>query len=781
MKFTLTFAFSLIILGPVFAGSSGTLWASQGHRPAPRQQASTLHSEPLSALIPAPLRILAARADREPGRSALAHYAAATSNRELKGLAYLTVGYREYQAHSYAPATADLARAASTGFSLADYAVYYQAAAASEQGRPEAAANSLAGFSDRFKNSVLRLDATRLFAWSLLGSNRPEDAIKVLRAAPELAHQPPLEYLLGESYQKTGNLPDAVRTFQSLYYRSPVVPEAVQAGRALDSLQLQLGTNYPAPSEDLHATRASELEAAGRFGPALSEYEELLKGFPASAAAAARRLARDRCLTRLARTAEALGDLSAGGWPPGPVDAERYLVILRARASMTDETGMLDTLNELSNLYPQSPFYASALDSVAFYYIRQGKWAEAGAYSASLVQRFPDSELAAKSRFQAAWSAFLAGQWQNAEKGFEEYAALFPSSRRAPAALYWLGRIAETDGRPADATARYTLLEERFRNHYYSLRSAERSKAIAALRPAGAAAAHLVTGGDPRVPAALPASLGAISKAPTAPDDSSLCPASVPRAEERPALVLAALNLDDLAEHDLHLRLEAGTGLATPELLSLRLTLARVQRAREEYDRATYNARHILPDYADYDFSDLPADFWSLLYPEAFWSLVRQDARANRLDPYLVMALVREESGFNSKATSGAGARGLMQLLPQTARELAREGRAPRRRPRAAGNLANPNYNLRAGCRYLGEMVREFNGSLEQALAAYNAGPDRVKQWLAGRSFPEPAAFVESIPFAETRAYVEAILRDADVYRRLMTEKVRFKPCEPHS
>lgn len=122
-----------------------------------------------------------------------------------------------------------------------------------------------------------------------------------------------------------------------------------------------------------------------------------------------------------------------------------------------------------------------------------------------------------------------------------------------------------------------------------------------------------------------------------------------------------------------------------------------------------------------------------------------------------------------------------MQLLPKTAREIEREGRGPQRRPRAAGNLSNPNYNLRTGCHYLAEMVQEFNGSLEQALAAYNAGPDRVKQWLGGRSFPEPAAFVESIPFAETRAYVQAVLRDADVYRRLLTENLKFKPCEPRS
>jgi soluble lytic murein transglycosylase len=160
--------------------------------------------------------------------------------------------------------------------------------------------------------------------------------------------------------------------------------------------------------------------------------------------------------------------------------------------------------------------------------------------------------------------------------------------------------------------------------------------------------------------------------------------------------------------------------------------------------------------------------------------LVRQNARSNRLDPYVVMALIREESGFNPKAASGANAHGLMQLLPQTARDVNR-GSRPRGRSRSGADLNDPNYNLRTGCRYLSDMVRQFNGSLEQALAAYNAGPDRVKQWLSGRSFSEPAAFVESIPFAETRAYVQAVLRDTEVYRRLMTENPKFKPCGPRS
>ena len=128
----------------------------------------------------------------------------------------------------------------------------------------------------------------------------------------------------------------------------------------------------------------------------------------------------------------------------------------------------------------------------------------------------------------------------------------------------------------------------------------------------------------------------------------------------------------------------------------------------------------------------------------------------------LVAGLIRQESAFEPEARSGKSAIGLMQLIGPTARLLAKQEKI--RYSRAM--LVNPDYNVRLGTAYVANLVKQFGGA-ESALAAYNAGEDRVTAWTAGQSYRETAEFVDSIPFTETRQYVQIVTRNADIYRRL--------------
>jgi soluble lytic murein transglycosylase len=724
-------------------------------------------------LVPPELRTLAARADQKQGWPALARYAKSAQNREIKGLAYFTLGYREYEAHADDAALDDLDRARTTLFSLADFATYYRAGAARDAGKLDLAAESLADFSSRYPSSTLRIDALRLQTFCLIGSNHAQDAVRILSAAPELHQQAPLEYLLGEAYSKAGNLPEAARTFQDIYYRLPGSPEAAPSGTALGSLQQQLGSNYSLPSDDLRATRAQGVEREGKYQAALDEYAALMRDSPSSPSLAEWRLGRDRCLMGLGRTNDAVVDLALTGWASGEVDAERGSLLVRGRARNNDEPGMRSALDELAHTHPASTAYAGALDSASFFFLRHADWLHASDFNQTLVQQFPASDLANKAEWEVAWAAYIGGHNDEARIRLIAYATHYPGSFRIPAALYWLGRLDEPD-RPSEAAWCYRALQSRF--GYYALRAAERLKAL------GPAASPGVSGtSESAAPAGLPPGIG---RTPALPEDVNFCPTSATGDVERPGLVLAALSLDDLGIRYLRARLgsaKSDTSGSATETSRLRLGLARIERDQQKFDDATLSAKRALPNYVDYEFSALPFDFWNLLYPEAFWDLVRQNARLSRVDPYLVMALIRQESGFNPKAVSGPGARGLMQLRPPTARAVQREssprGRSGAQRKTRAGNLNNANYNLREGCRYLSDMIKDFGGSLEQALAAYNAGPERVREWLSGHSYPEPAAFVESIPFPETRAYVEALLRDQAVYQRLLQGQPKFKSC----
>lgn len=139
----------------------------------------------------------------------------------------------------------------------------------------------------------------------------------------------------------------------------------------------------------------------------------------------------------------------------------------------------------------------------------------------------------------------------------------------------------------------------------------------------------------------------------------------------------------------------------------------------------------------------------------------------------LVLGLVRQESGFHHEAVSSAGARGLMQLMPATAAKLARAINLvfKRKNALAVALTQNPGLNLKLGSAYLADLLNQFNGSYILAIAAYNAGPSRVEKWV--REYGDPRTrdvdavdWIESIPFAETRNYVQRVMEGVQVYRR---------------
>lgn len=141
--------------------------------------------------------------------------------------------------------------------------------------------------------------------------------------------------------------------------------------------------------------------------------------------------------------------------------------------------------------------------------------------------------------------------------------------------------------------------------------------------------------------------------------------------------------------------------------------------------------------------------------------------KVERADRALVLALIRQESNFHQYAVSSAGARGLMQLMPATAKWVAKREKISYSRDR----LHEPDYNLQLGTAYLSDLLDTFNGSLVLSLASYNAGPGRARQWI--REYGDPRAadvdavdWVENIPFTETRNYVQRVMEGLQVYRR---------------
>ena len=154
---------------------------------------------------------------------------------------------------------------------------------------------------------------------------------------------------------------------------------------------------------------------------------------------------------------------------------------------------------------------------------------------------------------------------------------------------------------------------------------------------------------------------------------------------------------------------------------------------------------------------------WAILYPPAFAESVARNAAANSISENLTFALIRAESSFFPEARSPVGALGLMQLMPATARDTARQMHETVTLP----ELTIPEVNVRIGTRYLKGLLTRFNGNLVSAVAAYNAGPSPVLRWRKNLSGLREDEFIESIPYGETREYVKRVLAGMEIYRRL--------------
>jgi soluble lytic murein transglycosylase len=173
--------------------------------------------------------------------------------------------------------------------------------------------------------------------------------------------------------------------------------------------------------------------------------------------------------------------------------------------------------------------------------------------------------------------------------------------------------------------------------------------------------------------------------------------------------------------------------------------------------------RRAYPQFMAAGGEDLPRDILTVIFPLSYWDLIRKYSSENDVDPYLVAALMAQESTFVRDIRSHANAYGLMQLVPPTARRLSRELKLRY----STRLLTTPETNVRMGTRYLSQKIKEFGG-VHLALASYNAGETAVRRWIGERGdITDREEFIDDIPYPETQNYVKRLLGTAEDYRRL--------------
>ncbi len=624
---------------------------------------------------------------------------------------------------------------------LEDYVAYHLAAAQMELGNFAAAVEEIRAVWKTIPPSPLAADAALLAARAYKESGRPADAVRVLRDNYDSLGQPAGDLLLAESFRNANDPASAVNYFQRVYHEYPASGEAERAAVALKDLSGQLGELFRPPTPAMMLRRAQRLADAREYRSARAEYQSLASKLEGEE----RDIARVRAGVMTYNTYDdraALSYLRSLDVGSPEADAERLYYMLECARRMELDGDIADAIDQLNAKHPSSPWRMRALISAGNHYLVRNEPERYGPIYRACSESFPEEARAAYCHWKITWNAYLNRQ-PGAREMLREHLVKFPGSVNSSAALYFLARLAEAGGNPAEAKAYYEHLLERYPNYYYTGLANRRLAEPVIFR----------TIADPAVQRFLDTIVW-----PVPARKAKFDPEPATQVRLNRARLLQAAGLDDEAERELRFSIRSEK---QPEVVAVRLA-----QSTSKYDaphRALQLVKRLMPGYLAVDYEDAPASFWRILYPLPWRGALERYARQRGLDPFTVAGLIRQESEFNPNALSPANAYGLTQVMPSTGRQLLKMSRR-RFRPRI---LFNPDLNLRLGTTYLKDVLDSYAGRWEHALAAYNAGPTRVKNWMSWADYREPAEFIETIPFSETREYVMAVLRNAEMYRRI--------------
>jgi len=708
----------LLILCPVCSGRPNAAAVSAG-----QPVFSEKELEKLSHALKEP--------NASPAYVQLSSFASRKSSGTLGLRAALALGYYDYTKGNYAQAAKWLAQAQAEPL-IADYALYWAAETDLASGHSADALAALKRFRSEYPDSVMTDAALQSLGDAALAASQPGEAVTALEAYPQTTQRPALLLLRGEASEQAGKPLDAVADYQAVYLRFAVSEQARQASTKLGFLRSSLAPNYPPLALDQRLAHAATLYGAKSWSEAREEYAEIMPELSGAD--------RERAQLRILECGVALGsgpgEMAALQITDPDVDAERLDALAEYYRAQQQEGQMVTAVEGVVSRAPSSHWAESALFLAGNYFWVQLDRDRAAGYYKRLEEIFPASTNAPAAQWRVAWAAVLKRQ-PDAAGLLQDHLRRFPGSSYTPDALYWLGRLAEDAGVAPLARGYYAKLAERYPQNYFETQAAARARAVGT----GPVERSDVLDSIPSV-SAIPKLNGPIPLA------------AVGRQARADAL--RSIGFDASAE----LELRAGyAATGEPRLL---LEAAQSAAAAGHYGAAIITVRQIFPQLESQPFSDVPRDVWRVAYALPFEASIRRWSAKAGVDPMLVAGLIRQESAFEPEARSGKSAIGLMQLIAPTAHRLAKQEKIGYSRAR----LVDPDYNVRLGAVYLAGLEKQFGGA-ESALAAYNAGEDRVTLWTSGQAYRETAEFVDSIPFTETRQYVQIVTRNADIYRRL--------------
>lgn len=603
---------------------------------------------------------------------------------------------------------------------VADYAAYFEAEALLKLKRYPAAAAKAASVKAAFPSSRLVRLSEKLHADILYESCDYSGALKAYQSFidkyPSGNDAVDASYKSARCKEEADDTAGALTIYRSIWLNNPASSLAVKSQERLKQLELS-GLKLPQYSAEELLKRASTLYAQRRYSDSLKSLEMIPVESQPQASINRIELRTGMVLYRLRRYQQAekqFAKLSVSPLPGVNSEARFWLAKSLERQDLKDRA--LAMYLELAGEGNKQEFADDALIEAAGLKRGLGQYAEAARLFDQAVIRANGSKVAAGVIWNSGWCHYLAGEYKVAADTFKR---LLPDETERERALYWLGRTLENSGDATSASYYGTLLAE-YPAGFYATWYREQKGVKDTRESLGnrdpLSELPLTSGFDkPR----LLASLGMFSEA---------------RAE------MAAAR-----------RKNGGKKMSFP-------VLARTYLEMSDYGSAIYLFMQNSPIV--WEKKTLP--LWAAGYPRAYSDLISRNAALNGLSEGLVYALIRAESGFTPAVKSGAGAIGLMQMMPATAKMTAREkGEFDPLR------LTVPEYNVRLGTKHLNALMKEQNGDPVYMAAAYNAGSGALGRWKKSFKGLKKDEFIESIPYQETRNYVKKVYASAATYRQL--------------
>ncbi|WP_353068462.1 transglycosylase SLT domain-containing protein [Tunturibacter empetritectus] len=647
--------------------------------------------------------------------------------------AYLALGHAAMLDHRYDDAVGSYRQANVSGTALDDYADCLGAQAAIQGGHGADAYGLLDRFAERHPESIFDASAPVLLANAHLQQNDPQGALKVLVPLVDSAQASHVDfrYALARAYQASGDTAHAASIYSRIYAGFPLSVEASQA-----RTQLQAMNTPPTAAE--RKVHADQLFNAKRYAEAGEEYHSIERDGSGLSVADHDALliyaaASDMRLKKISRReVEKLPDTKDDS------AALKLYLLAELSRNENDQSAHDALIAQMVRDFPTSRWLEEALYSGGNMYLLKHDAQQATYHYALLVKLFPKSLYAPSAHWRAAWMNYRQHNYAEAARLMEEQIQMFGGGIEIPGALYWRGRIYEDEEKNFGQAANYyRALSGSYINSYYAGLARQRLNVLktqtASVAPAAALSAVHV---------------------PVVPELTGELPENEPHLIKARLLANAALN-----EY-------IGPEIQASETSSEwgALAQAEIYASYGETTRAIQSMKHSGISFFSLPLDEVPTVYWKLLFPQPYWADLTASSRKNGLDPFLVASLIRQESEFNAGVVSHANAWGLMQLLPSVGKAAAKKQGI---KHFDANMLLNPATNLQLGTLNLREVMDRFGGQAEYALAAYNAGDVPVRQWMEVGDYKDIAEFVESIPYSETREYVQAILRNREIYRAL--------------